>query len=62
MAKPTELLQQGLDEWMQYYKTDQPHSGRYCYGKSPMDTFWESLPLADEKLVDKIFNAHKNEK
>ncbi len=47
-----ELLQQDLDEWMQYYNNERPHSGRYCYGKTPMETFIESLPLATEKLLD----------
>jgi hypothetical protein len=46
-----ELLQQDLDEWMQYYNSERPHSGRYCYGKTPMETFIESLPLATDKLV-----------
>ena len=46
-----ELLQQDLDEWIQYYNSDRPHSGRYCYGKTPMETFIESLPLATDKLV-----------
>lgn len=50
-----ELLQQDLDEWMHYYNTERPHSGRYCYGKTPMETFWESLPLATEKMVDENF-------
>ncbi|MBM3433048.1 MAG: IS481 family transposase [Bacteroidetes bacterium] len=50
-----ELLQQDLDEWMQYYNTERPHSGRYCYGKTPMETFWESLPLATEKMVNENF-------
>ena len=50
-----ELLQQDLDEWMQYYNTERPHSGRYCYGKTPMETFGESLPLATEKMVDENF-------
>lgn len=50
-----ELLQKDLDEWMQYYNTERPHSGRYCYGKTPMETFWESLPLATEKMVDENF-------
>ena len=50
-----ELLQQELDEWMQYYNTERPHSGRYCYGKTPIETFWESLPLATEKMVNENF-------
>jgi transposase InsO family protein len=46
-----ELLQSDLDLWLQYYNNERPHSGRYCYGKTPMDTFEESLPLAKEKIL-----------
>ena len=27
------------------------HSGRYCYGKTPMQTFKESLILARQKMI-----------
>jgi len=47
-----ELLQHDLDEWMNYYNNERPHSGRYCYGKTPMQTFIESLPLAKEKMLN----------
>lgn len=46
-----EILQKDLDEWMNYYNNDRPHSGRYCYGKTPMQTFVDSLPLAKQKLL-----------
>jgi transposase InsO family protein len=46
-----ELLQQDLDAWLQHYNNERTHSGRYCYGKTPMQTFLESLPLAKEKLI-----------
>lgn len=46
-----ELLQKDLDDWMNYYNNERPHSGRYCYGKTPMQTFIESLPLAKQKLL-----------
>lgn len=46
-----ELLQQDLDTWLQFYNNERTHSGRYCYGKSPMQTFLESLPLTKEKLI-----------
>jgi transposase InsO family protein len=46
-----ELLQQDLDEWLEYYNNERPHSGRYCYGKTPMQTFIESLPLAKQKQI-----------
>ena len=49
-----ELLQKDLDEWMYYYNQERPHSGRYCYGKTPMQTFIESLPLAKQKLLDEL--------
>ena len=28
-----------------------PHQGRWCYGKTPMQTFIASLPLAREKML-----------
>lgn len=46
-----ELLQQDLNEWLEYYNHQRPHSGRYCYGKTPMETFDESLPLAKQKML-----------
>jgi len=30
-----------------------PHSGRYCYGKTPMQTFGESKHLAEAKMLDR---------
>lgn len=45
-------LQKDLDEWICYYNQQRPHSGRYCYGKTPMQTFEESLPLAKQKLLN----------
>lgn len=47
-----ESLQSDLDEWMEYYNNERTHSGRYCYGKTPMATFLESLPLAKEKVIN----------
>jgi transposase InsO family protein len=44
-------LQQDLDAWMDYYNNERPHSGRYCYGKTPMQTFRESLTLARQKML-----------
>ena len=52
-----ELLQKDLDEWMKYYNNERPHSGRYCYGKTPMQTFSESLPLAKQKLLHEQHEA-----
>jgi hypothetical protein len=47
-----ELLQKDLDTWMEYYNNERPHSGRYCFGKTPMQTFSESLTLAKDKILN----------
>ena len=46
-----EAIQTDLDVWMQEYNERRPHQGRWCYGKTPMQTFIDSLPLAKEKLL-----------
>jgi len=47
-----EELQKDLDDWIYRYNHDRTHSGKYCYGKTPMDTFKDSLVLAKEKLLN----------
>jgi len=47
-----EQLQADLDAWLASYNEQRPHQGRWCYGKTPMQTFVDSLPLAKEKLLD----------
>lgn len=49
-----EQLQVDLDAWTQDYNTNRTHSGKYCYGRTPMQTFVESLPLAKEKMLDEL--------
>src|SRR5512132_2888406 len=45
-------LQADLDEWLRQYNEVRTHQGRWCYGKTPMQTFLDSLPIAREKLID----------
>ena len=47
-----EELQTDVDEWIEYYNWERPHSGRYCYGKTPIQTFLDSAHLAKEKQLD----------
>jgi hypothetical protein len=28
-----------------------PHQGRWCYGKTPMQTFLDTVPVAKDKLL-----------
>jgi len=55
-----EELQQNVDAWIQSYNTLRPHSGRYCYGKTPMQTFTEAKPLALEKQLDNLVELREN--
>jgi transposase InsO family protein len=47
-------LQKDLDNWMGYYNNERAHSGRYCFGKTPMQTFKESITLARQKMLDHL--------
>ena len=44
-------LQADLDAWLQTYNEARPHQGRWCFGKTPLQTFCDSLTLAKEKLM-----------
>jgi transposase InsO family protein len=44
-------LQRDLDAWLAEYNEVRPHQGRWCYGKTPMQTFTAALPLAREKML-----------
>ena len=44
-------LQADLDAWLEEYNERRPHQGRWCFGKTPMRTFQDSVPLAKEKLL-----------
>ena len=42
-------LQVDLDEWVDAYNKSRPHQGRWCYGKTPMQTWLDARHLAREK-------------
>ena len=44
-------LQEDLDNWMRAYNESRPHQGRWCFGKTPMQTFLDAIPLAREKMI-----------
>lgn len=51
LYRSLEELQADLDAWLKEYNESRPHQGRWCYGKTPMQTFIDSLPLAKEKML-----------
>ncbi len=44
-----EELQDDLDAWLQGYNDARTHHGRWCFGKTPMQTFLDSRRLARDK-------------
>lgn len=48
-----EELQEDADKWLIEYNEERTHSGKYCFGKTPMQTFSESKHLAQEKMLDR---------
>lgn len=49
-------MQKDLDEWLDDYNNNRTHQGKYCFGKTPMQTFLDTLPLAKEKMLNKNNN------
>jgi transposase InsO family protein len=54
LYRDLEELQADLDQWIDEYNESRPHSGKYCFGKTPMQTFRDSKHLADEKMLDRF--------
>ena len=46
-----EDLQNDLDLWIKTYNEERPHQGRWCFGKTPMQTFLDAIPIAKEKMI-----------
>ena len=44
-------LQTDLDSWLKLYNENRPHQGRWCYGKTPLQTFIDSIALAKQKMI-----------
>jgi transposase InsO family protein len=44
-------LQVDLDAWLREYNEQRTHQGRWCYGKTPLQTFLDTVPLAKEKML-----------
>ena len=55
-------LQTDLDLWMNSYNTQRTHSGKFCLGKTPMQTFMQGIAVARKYELDKEENLHNNEK
>jgi len=53
-----EELQKDVDDWIESYNVERTHSGKYCYGKTPMETFQATKYLAEEKDLIKLYEKN----
>lgn len=52
-----EELQEDLDTWVQEYNENRTHTGKYCFGKTPMQTFIDSKKIAQGKMLDSLYQT-----
>jgi len=48
-----EQLQADVDEWIKSYNEERTHSGKHCFGKTPLQTLHDSNPIALVKQLDR---------
>lgn len=53
--KSIDDLQVDLDAWIDEYNSHRAHSGKHCFGKTPMQTFLDSLHLAEDKMLNEKY-------
>jgi len=51
LYRTLEQLQQDLDTFVDGYNRHRPHQGRWCYGKTPLQTFLDTVSLAKAKWI-----------
>jgi transposase InsO family protein len=56
-----EDMQTDLDQWVIEYNTQRTHTGKHCYGKTPMQTFLDSLHLAKDKMLSEKYEGVNSE-
>ncbi len=49
-----EELQTDVDEWLEQYNRERTHTGKYCFGRTPLQTFRETKHLAQAKMLDTL--------
>ena len=55
-------LQEDVNAWLEQYNQYRPHSGKHCYGKTPMQTFLDSKQLAIDKNYGNLKAESDNRK
>ena len=55
-----EDLQNDLDDWLEYYNKTRTHSGKHCFGRTPWQTFLDTIDLAKQKMLNKLSQGSKD--
>lgn len=50
-----EDIQRDINQWLWFYNHERAHSGRFCYGKTPWETWESAKGLAKEKQLENLF-------
>ncbi len=51
-------LQKDVDEWLEQYNRERTHTGKYCFGRTPLQTFRDTKHLAQQKMLDTLFQGN----
>jgi transposase InsO family protein len=54
LYRSLEEIQADLDEFMVWYNGERTNQGRYCQGRTPMQTFIDGLPLYQRYVFDEL--------
>jgi transposase InsO family protein len=54
-----EQLQTDVDEWLEQYNRERTHTGKYCFGRTPLQTFRDTKHLAQAKMLDTLFEGER---
>jgi hypothetical protein len=54
-----EELQEDVDEWLEQYNRERTHTGKYCFGRTPLQTFRETKHLAQAKMLDTLIEREE---
>jgi len=52
LYRSLEEIQADIDEFMRWYNTERTNQGRYCKGRTPMQTLTDGLALYDQYVYD----------
>ena len=52
LYRSIEEIQADLDEFMRWYNTERTNQGKYCQGRTPMETFEAGIDLYRQFVYD----------